>query len=270
MCSFCCPVCSLPLKESERTYSCANAHSFDKAKSGYVNLLTHAANTHGNHGDNRDMVRARRDFLDKGYYAPLQAKIAALVGKYLNPDGVLLDSGCGEGYYTAAAAEAVPDAQILGIDISKDAANLAAKRCKRAKIAVASAFHLPIADKSVDMLLEVFSPYCAPEFDRVLKPGGIFLEVIPGENHLFALKSAVYDEPYKNQVDKFERPGFTLLEVQSVSGEIRLTSQTDIQNLFLMTPYYYKTGKKEQARLAALKTLVTEIEFFLPVYRKDA
>ena len=94
--------------------------------------------------------------------------------------------------------------------------------------------------------------------------------MIPGENHLFALKSAVYDEPYKNQVDKFERPGFTLLEVQSVSGKIRLTSQTDIQNLFLMTPYYYKTGKKEQARLAALKTLVTEIEFFLPVYRKDA
>ena len=129
---------------------------------------------------------------------------------------------------------------------------------------------MPIADNSIDMLLEVFSPYCATEFDRVLKPGGIFLEVIPGENHLFALKSAVYDEPYKNQVDKFERPGFTLLEVQSVSGEIRLTSQTDIQNLFFMTPYYYKTGKKEQARLAALKTLVTEIEFFLPVYRKDA
>ena len=67
MCSFCCPVCSLPLEESERTYTCANAHSFDKAKSGYVNLLTHAANTHGNHGDNRDMVRARRDFLDQGY-----------------------------------------------------------------------------------------------------------------------------------------------------------------------------------------------------------
>ena len=149
---------------------------------------------------------------------------------------VIIDSGCGEGYYTAAAAKAAPQATILGIDISKEAAKLAAKRCKSAKIAVASAFHLPTADNSIDMLLEVFSPYCATEFDRVLKPGGIFLEVIPGENHLFALKSAVYDEPYKNQVDKFERPGFTLLEVQSVSGEIRLTSQTDIQNLFLMTP----------------------------------
>ena len=270
MCSFCCPVCSLPLTESECTYACANAHSFDKAKNGYVNLLTHASRPAGNHGDNRDMVRARRDFLDKGFYAPLQQKIAALVQKYLLPGGVLLDSGCGEGYYTAAAAKAAPQATILGIDISKEAAKLAAKRCKSAKIAVASAFHLPIADNSIDMLLEVFSPYCATEFDRVLKPGGIFLEVIPGENHLFALKSAVYDKPYKNQVDKFERPGFTLLEVQSVSGEIRLTSQTDIQNLFLMTPYYYKTGKKEQARLAALKTLVTEIEFFLPVYRKDA
>lgn len=270
MCSFCCPVCSLPLKESERTYTCANAHSFDKAKSGYVNLLTHAANTHGNHGDNRDMVRARRDFLDQGYYAPLRAKIAALAENYLSPGGVLLDSGCGEGYYTAAVAEAVPNATVLGIDISKDAANLAAKRCKRAKIAVASAFHLPVASNSVDMLLEVFSPYCAPEFDRVLKPGGIFLEAIPGENHLFALKEAVYDEPYKNQVDKFERPGYTLLEIQEVSGEIRLTSQTDIQNLFLMTPYYYKTGKKEQARLEALDTLITPVEFLLPVYRKDA
>lgn len=269
MCSFCCPVCSLPLTESERTYACANAHSFDKAKNGYVNLLTHASRPAGNHGDNRDMVRARRDFLDKGFYAPLQQKIAALVQKYLLPGGVLLDSGCGEGYYTAAAAEAAPQATILGIDISKDAARLAAKRCKNAKIAVASAFHLPIADNSVDMLLEVFSPYCATEFDRVLKPGGIFIEAIPGKNHLFALKQAVYDAPYLNQVDKFERPGCTLLEVQEVSTEIHLSSKTDIQNLFLMTPYYYKTGKKEQARLAALETLDTQIEFLLPVYRKN-
>ena len=78
VCSFCCPVCSLPLTESDRTYACANAHSFDKAKNGYVNLLTHASRPAGNHGDNRDMVRARRDFLDKGFYAPLQQKIAAL------------------------------------------------------------------------------------------------------------------------------------------------------------------------------------------------
>ena len=158
--------------------------------------------------------------------------------------------------------------QVLGFDISKEAINLAAKRCKTAQFAVASAFHIPVANESVNLLFEIFSPYSETEFLRVLKSGGYLLEVIPGARHLYGLKTAVYDTPYENEVAAFIRAGYTLLESIHLQNTITLQTAADIQNLFLMTPYYYKTGKAEQARLQTLQTLTTETEFYILVYQK--
>ncbi len=268
MCGFCCPVCGAPLTCTERTYFCENRHSFDRAKSGYVHLLTHASNRQ-NHGDNKQMVFARRAFLETGAYAHLQAAVTDMAEKYAAAGGILADSGCGEGYYTAAVCERLrARMQVLGFDISKEAVNLAAKRCKTASFAVASAFRIPAADRSVDMLLEIFSPNSAEEFLRVLKPNGILIEVIPGVRHLYALKCAVYDTPYENEVADFEKAGYTVLEQLHLQKEITLSSNADIQNLFLMTPYYYKTGVKEQNRLQTIETLTTETDFYVTVYQR--
>ncbi len=269
MCGFCCPVCGKPLCDTGKTLFCENRHSFDKAKSGYVHLLTHAS-AHKTHGDNKAMVLARRDFLDTGAYAELRSAIVGMAEKYTPCGGVLLDSGCGEGYYTEAVCTQIGSrAQILGFDISKEAVNLAAKRCKSACFAVASAFRIPMAAQSVDVLTEIFSPYSEAEFLRVLKNGGILLEVIPGTRHLYGLKAAVYDAPYENAVAAFARDGYTLEEHLHLQAELHLKTARDIQNLFLMTPYYYKTGKAEQARLAALQDLTTETEFHILAYRKN-
>ncbi|MGN0520081.1 MAG: methyltransferase domain-containing protein [Candidatus Fimenecus sp.] len=268
MVGFCCPVCGAALKNTEKACICPNGHNFDKAKAGYVHLLTNFSGRK-THGDNKDMVRARRAFLETGAYAPLKNAIAETAKKYAVSNGTALDSGCGEGYYTAAIADALGGTmQVLGFDISKEAVNLAAKRCKAAQFAVASAFHIPVADKSVDLLFEIFSPYSETEFLRVLKSGGVLFEVIPGARHLYGLKAAVYDKPYENEVAAFTRAGYTLLECLHLQDEITLQTDTDIQNLFLMTPYYYKTGKAEQARLQALQTLTTETEFYILVYQK--
>lgn len=265
---FCCPVCGAPLTCTKTTYFCKDQHSFDRAKSGYVHLLT-SASSRKNHGDNKQMVLARRAFLETGAYAHLQAAVAELAEKYATEGGTLLDSGCGEGYYTAAVAQRLgARMQVLGFDISKDAVNLAAKKSKAASFAVASAFRIPVADDSIDMLLEIFSPNSTAEFLRVLRPNGVLMEVIPGARHLYALKSAVYDTPYENEVADFEKSGYTLLEQLHLQKEIVLASNADIQNLFLMTPYYYKTGVKEQQRLQALETLTTETDFYVTVYRR--
>ena len=61
-----CPVCAGALEKRAGAYLCPKNHSFDIAKSGYVNLLLNSSQ--GHHGDDKLMVRARRDFLDKGYY----------------------------------------------------------------------------------------------------------------------------------------------------------------------------------------------------------
>lgn len=268
MSGFCCPVCGKPLNDTGKAYICENRHSFDKAKSGYVHLLTHASGAKG-HGDNKAMVCARRDFLETGAYAELRAAVVRMAEKYTPDGGILLDSGCGEGYYTDAIYTALCSrAEILGFDISKDAVNFAAKRCKAARFAVASAFRIPAEGESIDVLTEIFSPFSETEFARVLKNNGVLIEVIPGTRHLYGLKAAVYDTPYLNEVADFVRTGYQLEETLHLTGKLHLASARDIQNLFLMTPYYYKTGRTEQARLAALKTLTTETEFYILVYRK--
>lgn len=267
-----CPVCSEKLDISGKSYVCAKRHSFDIARSGYVNLLLskHAGKTV--HGDNKLMVQARRDFLDKGYYAPLRDALCEKVCRYMPAGGVLLDAGCGEGYYTVAAAEALEAAGknslICGIDISKTAVEYAAKRCKTADFATASVFHIPVNDSSCDVIITLFSPYCGEEFRRVLKDKGVMIMAIPSENHLWELKQAVYDTPYKNEVKPYELDGFALAGKKRIHYTIALECREDIQSLFSMTPYYYRTGKKEQERLAALDRLETQVEFELLVYKR--
>lgn len=128
-------------------------------------------------GDDREMVAARAAFLERGYYAPLRQALEELVleaSAHLEGP-VLLDSGCGEGYYTAGMFRALERAghrpRAAGIDISKYALRRAAKRLPEGEFAVASAYRLPLADASADLLTNVFSPLSAEEFARVLRPG---------------------------------------------------------------------------------------------------
>lgn len=258
-----CPVCSQRLSVSGKTYTCQAKHSFDIAKSGYVNLLLskHAGKTV--HGDNRLMVQARRDFLEKGYYSPLRDALCEKIC-----DGIILDAGCGEGYYTAAISDALNNSEIYGIDISKTAVEFAAKRKKNITLATASVFHIPVADSSCDSLVTIFSPYCSNEFQRVLKRGGAMFMAIPSEMHLWELKKAVYDTPYKNEVKPYELEGFELDAKKRITYRFQLDNQQDIQSLFSMTPYYYRTGKIQQERLAALDSLEVTADFELLTYRR--
>ena len=270
---FCCPVCGRKLEESAGSLRCKKGHCFDRARSGYVNLLL-ANRMHAKlPGDNREMVAARSRFLEGGYYAPLQNALCEQVLAFLPQiqAPVLLDSGCGEGYYTAAVGHAVhqaaPGASDQGADISKAALSAAAKRTKEAGFAVASAFALPVPDDSVDILTSVFSPFCQSEFRRVLKAGGVFLEVIPSARHLFGLKAVLYDRPYENKVKPYAIAGFAFLNKREVSGEITLTDPADIAALFQMTPYAYRTPAEAVKRLSALPSLRTEIAFEILAYR---
>lgn len=271
MTGFICPVCQSGLTETENGFVCSNGHSFDKAKSGYVNLLVRANKGVKNHGDNKLMARGRRDFLNKGYYEPLQAAICEAAFKYAEEDAAVLDCGCGECYYTGALSDTLREknGRVFGVDISKVILDMGAKRKKNISLAVASAFNLPFAGNSVDMLLNVFAPLCLPEYKRVLKRGGILLLAIPLENHLMGLKKAVYDEPYQNEVADFAIDGFTLLENREIRYTMELKTNEDILNLFSMTPYYYKTGAENQKRLERLACLTTEAEFGLLIYKKD-
>lgn len=280
MVSFRCPICHGPLRRQDHSLYCPNRHCFDLAKSGYVNLLP-ANRMHSKlPGDNKLMVQGRNSFLNRGYYAPLLDALREEVREILSNHGepceenhfTFLDAGCGEGYYTAGMAEElaekVPAFTALGVDISKTALALAAKRTKLASFAVASVFDLPIEDRGCDLVTEIFAPFCREEFYRVLKSGAILLLVIPSADHLFELKQAVYREPYLNEAKPYELEGFTLMDRREVQGQIDLSCTEDIQNLFTMTPYYYKTSREDAEQLLRLEQLTTTIHFELLRYQK--
>ncbi len=273
MSGFICPVCKDLLADCTSLYRCKNNHCFDKSKFGYVNLLQSQKSSAKRHGDDRLMIRARRDFLDKGYYEFLRDELCGISLKYLNNAEFIADAGCGECYYSAEIYKVLKNnasnACFFGIDISKDALEFAFKRKCGFATAVASVFSLPFADGSLDAVFNVFAPEADSEFYRVLKSGGFFIEVIPLENHLFELKKEIYDNPYLNEVPEASLQGFELAEEIKICKEIELENNEDIQNLFKMTPYYYKTGESDQKKINSLKCLKTQAEFGIRVYRKE-
>lgn len=267
-----CPVCSAPLERIERTYRCQSGHCYDIAKQNYVNLLMSNKSSDKRHGDDKLMVQARQEFLDKGYYLFLREEICRLAVEHC-PDTVdVLDAGCGEGWYTSALRTALERAgkscEVLGVDISKQALMYAGRRDKALALAVASISSLPVADESCDLVLNVFAPDSPAEYRRVLRPGGLLMRVLPMERHLYGLKAAVYDSPYLNPPAVYAPEGFELVSRSDLRKTIHLNSTGDIQKLFMMTPYYYKTGRSDQAKLDKLTELDTETEFSVVFLRR--
>ncbi|MBQ8497647.1 MAG: methyltransferase domain-containing protein [Clostridia bacterium] len=267
---FTCPVCKKRLTKKDRSLICENGHCFDLSKKGYVNLLRPAKSSGVRHGDDKLMVSARTAFLGAGFYDTLRDVVTETVLHYAKESSKILDAGCGEGFYTShirgALAEQNPS--VYGIDVSKDAIHAAAVRDKQLRLAVASIFDLPVEDRSIDILVNLFAPYDAAEFSRVLKDHGILLRVFPREKHLWELKTAVYDVPYENEIDTLVLEGFDLVEKREITFPLALHTKEYIDTLFKMTPYYYKTSREGQAKLRALDSLQTHAEFLLVVYRK--
>ena len=114
-----CPICGEVLTRQDRRYVCAKNHSFDIARQGHVNLLPVQNKRSLNPGDTAEQVVSRRAFLDGGFYAPIRDALCKLAKDH-HCSGPILDAGCGEGYYSAELAK-ILDADLLGLDISKEA-----------------------------------------------------------------------------------------------------------------------------------------------------
>ena len=283
-----CPVCGAPMDVdgNGRSLTCrgltsdrnpkGKKHLFDGGAGGYVNL----APNHSGGGDSKEAVRARSSFLRSGYYTPAAEAIAALARELTPENGLVLDAGCGEGYYSNRVAE--EGYPVLGVDLSKFAVDTAAKSARRERMnrgqvsstlyAVGSVFELPVADGSFDTVINIFAP-CAPtEYARVLKSGGHLIVAGAGERHLFGLKELIYDDPYLNDPRRdlpAEGDGLRLLEVRNVTFTVTVGDPDHREALFSMTPYYWRTSREGHSRLAAAETLVTEVSFDLHIYEKD-
>ena len=268
---FCCPACGSALEREDRALRCANGHSYDIARQGYVHLLPVKQMHAKIPGDTKQMVDARRVFLSGGYYDAFRDKLAELTDKYLPENGVVLDAGCGEGWYDRCIAQQFAAAekplQLAGFDIAKPAVRLAAKALPTAQYAVASSFSQPVRTGWADVLLNCFSPFAQEEFLRVLRPGGRMIYVVPGAEHLYQMKAVLYEKPYKNPVQQIAYDGFAAIGEREVTGRVTVPHE-QLEALFAMTPYYWKTPRGGAERLAALSQLETDISFRFLVFEK--
>ena len=274
-----CPVCKKPLAETGRGAACENGHRFDRAREGYLYLLRSSKKGDAM-GDPKSQARSRRDFLNRGYYAPLRDAMVEIVreratakaGRTHRPqDGggdeplTLLDICCGEGYYTSAMGS-VPGVAAYGFDLGKEMVRLAAKR-GGAEYFVANMKDIPVPSGAFDVVTELFAPFNGREFARVLAPEGSLFCVVPGARHLWGLKEVLYDTPYVNDEKLPQADELELVDTRKVAAHVTLASQRDIEAVFQMTPYYYRTRPADRARLAGLDTLETDIEFVIGEYR---
>ncbi|MEG1701857.1 MAG: methyltransferase domain-containing protein [Erysipelotrichaceae bacterium] len=259
---FVCPKCKALLVKQNNQFICSHHHTYDVAKSGYVNLVL--GNTQQS-GDDKEMVKCRSDFLNKNYYHILRDELIKIVKQY--PHQVMVDAGCGEGYYTSHISDAYPRATMYGFDLSKAALTHASKQNKQVQYAIASLFHLPLQDQSVDLIFNVFAPCAMDEFNRLLKTDGILIQVTPAPRHLIQLKHILYDQIYENDGETKDYEGFIKEEI-IIKDQIHLSTKEDINHLFSMTPYSWKTTKKDKDKLMNYETLDTEISFILSIYRK--
>ncbi len=219
------------------------------------------------------MALARKKFLSNGYYNHLMEGLLGLFQENTGAEPVIFDSGCGEGYYTAGIFHGLTakgkKPKMAGVDLSKHSLRWAAKRAPEVAFAVASSYHLPVADATVDLLLNCFSPLAIEEFHRVIKPGGKFFYVVPAPQHLWELKAVLYPTPYLNEEKQIPYDGFCYQEIRRVERRIHLPDQETIRNLFQMTPYYWKTPLEGKKKLEQLSTLDVQTAFDIHVFTRE-
>ena len=254
-----CPVCDEALTLVGRSFVCGQRHTFDVAREGYVNLLLSDGKRSKIQGDTKVMLQARRRFLEAGYYAPLSQAVNALVEERMRrvtAVPTIADIGCGEGWYVGQLQQQLADGEgcFFGVDVSKTAVQLAAKRYPTAQFAVADVWHkLPFADDSITVLFNLFAPRNPTEFARVLAPNGLLLIVIPQPHHLQQLRDRLglldIEAEKQQKVLAQLADSFRLHAIESVTIEMDLDNVA-LTNLVQMTPNYWHWTTAVQDKLA--------------------
>lgn len=266
-----CPVCTLPVTTAEHAVRCAQGHSFDIARQGYVNLLTHPSK--GANADTADMITARDRFLSAGHYSPLADRLAALAAAHTPVEPVIIEAGAGTGYYLGRVITAIAGSRGIATDLSAAACRRAARVSDRIGAVVADTWAgLPIADAAADLIMVVFAPRNAGEFARLLAPGSALLIATAGDDHLAEIREQLamieIRAGKRAELQRSLRDGFDLDHQEDLRTTLRLGSAA-LADLVLMGPTAHHRAADLTDRIAALAepTEVT-LSVTLSVFRR--
>lgn len=272
-----CPVCGAALTLQPTAASCPQAHTFDRARSGYLNLLLSNKKQSAEPGDSPAMLQSRRAFLHGGYYDQMAVATATAVATAMagRTDAHVADLGCGEGFFTARmraalAATIAPTPECYGIDISRPGIKMAAGYGKDIHWVVASLHHSPFLPQSLDVVLSIFAPIDTADVRRIIRNDGVLVTVTPGPDHLDALRIIIYSSVKPHPHTPALMTGDTLFAHTSatrVRDTIALESQAQIMNLLAMTPYYWHISRETKAAIEDLKRLELTVDAYVNVFR---
>jgi 23S rRNA (guanine745-N1)-methyltransferase len=262
--------CSLPIERRGDAFVCSDRHSYDVARSGYVNLLQPQDRRSRAAGDATALVEARAQLLDAGIGRAILnelARRAAGLGDSNHPVVADLGSGTGDLLATLAGMRTIDGA---GIDLSAAAAEFAARRFPALTWIVANADRrLPLLDRSVQLVLSLNARRNAGECARVLAPGGFFVVGVPAADDLIEVRAAVGGRAL--ELDRAEAvlqehgSAFTLVERFSLRETHRLGRDALHQ---VLRATYRGERRSEAARVDGLSsmdvTLATEVLVFQP------
>jgi 23S rRNA (guanine745-N1)-methyltransferase len=261
-----CPKCHKALTLDDRTYKCENNHCYDLSKTKYLNVLLNPDKATNNPGDSKESLQHRKAFLNQGYYGVILNEVIKCIHKYSNPKQIL-DLGCGEGYYTAKIKEEFNNAEVYGLDISKEAINMATKYRKDVYWLVGNTKNLPILDQSMNVITALFTVINQNEINRCLKDDGYMIHVTANNTHLIEFKELIYDE-VKIKSDEHIRLDFPVVDSYDFKKKIHLKNREDTLNLLSMTPHYYHIKKERRYVLDTLEDFDVTIDIRITVYKK--
>lgn len=297
---FVCPLCREELRLEGTSLRCERGHTYDVARQGYVNLAPGARQSEYY---SRESFEHRGQILSAGYYSHIVDAVLSAVGRYcgqiaasidfaglrtrsgaqlrgargradLRSSGpqmrapVILDVGCGEGFYARAVQAAHPDATVLAFDISKDSVQLAAREDAGCAVRwfVGNLAELPVRDGAVDCVLDVFSPVNYAEFARVLGGSGVVIKVVPGARHDEQLRELARGQlrhgDYSNEqvVGQFAEH-FDVLERRLVSQTFPMPAD-DVLAFARMTPLLFNVDV-DSLDLSRIHELTVEAEILV-------
>ena len=233
-----CPICGKSFSKNGNSVLCKMGHCYDISKMGYINF----SHNRKERVYNKNLFKNRTDIFEMGVFDPVIRKINYMLEcMHIPQETVLIDAGCGEGFYTRNITfEGCK--QSIGFDLSKDAIQYASKKDENAFYMVADLANIPLKDNIAGVILDVFTPANYKEFKRILNTEGILVKVVPKEKYLIELRELAAPFLVNKQYDSggvedYTEKNVDIILKERVNYKIEITPEEAIK-IAQMTPMF--------------------------------
>lgn len=231
-----CPICGGAMSRKDNSLLCASRHCYDVARQGYVNFVSGQKDMFYR----KELFESRAKVFEAGIYAPVVKALSRVLDSYVRVENpVILDAGCGEGYYIKSVCPGREMVRV-GFDLSKDAVRLAAKGQKTASFFAADLKNIPLQDHTCDAVLDIFTPADYAQFRRVLKTDGLLIKLAPRSGYLKELRELAAGMLRRREydgtdVERYAHEHMEMLDQQAITYTLPVTREM-AYHLARMTP----------------------------------